>query len=306
MKRILTACLILTLVMLVQAQYNEDFAKEVFYIALLANCKADKVLANDCGPASKFVVSDFGMEVLHAWKNEEGINGLTTVIVKKEKAKTIYVGLSGTKHMAQLVADIVTPDAVDYTLHSEAKGAQVMKYFNDKYTKNFRVNLIDHIKEVQKEYPNFDIIFTGHSLGAGMATLALADYSLLGLGKDRNVYGYTFGQPRVANYKLFDAFLPKVQGFYRVVHENDIVAHVPPCIVDSDFNCKKEGLLPRFYPYHPPEEIWYNEDWTNYSTCDIDLGEDPKCSDKGMNDSLRDHVEYFNVADIGIFIGGDY
>eukprot|EP00344_Euplotes_crassus_P008867 CAMPEP_0196997388 /NCGR_PEP_ID=MMETSP1380-20130617/3013_1 /TAXON_ID=5936 /ORGANISM="Euplotes crassus, Strain CT5" /LENGTH=81 /DNA_ID=CAMNT_0042413599 /DNA_START=53 /DNA_END=295 /DNA_ORIENTATION=+ len=80
------------------AQYNEDFSRELFYVSLMANCKADKILTDNCGPASKLLVETLGLEVLHAWTNDEPINNLTTVILKKEKDNMLYVGFSGTKH----------------------------------------------------------------------------------------------------------------------------------------------------------------------------------------------------------------
>ena len=62
---------------------------------------------------------------------------------------------------------------------------------------------------------------TGHSLGAGLATLA--SVRLLNAGYDvRPVH--TFGSPRVGDLEFFDAYLPIS---YRWVNNNDVVPHVP-------------------------------------------------------------------------------
>lgn len=84
--------------------------------------------------------------------------------------------------------------------------------------------LYDHIlayaKMKQSEGKN--ILVTGHSLGAAMATIAAS--RLHAYGKDVTLY--TFGSPRVGDHtwsKQFDN-IPT----YRFVNNNDIVCKVPP------------------------------------------------------------------------------
>lgn len=60
--------------------------------------------------------------------------------------------------------------------------------------------------------------FTGHSLGAALATLAAARY-----GASRPVY--TFGSPRVGDAEFGQSFSP---ASYRIVNNNDFVAELPP------------------------------------------------------------------------------
>ena len=62
------------------------------------------------------------------------------------------------------------------------------------------------------------IWFTGHSLGAALATLGAARFGAVqGL--------YTFGSPRVGDAKFHDGFHVKT---FRFVNNNDIVAKLPP------------------------------------------------------------------------------
>lgn len=63
-----------------------------------------------------------------------------------------------------------------------------------------------------------NVYFTGHSLGAALATLAAAR-----LGDDDSI-GYTFGSPRVGNTNFKKAFRPQ---FYRFRNNNDIVTRHP-------------------------------------------------------------------------------
>jgi hypothetical protein len=66
------------------------------------------------------------------------------------------------------------------------------------------------------------VFFTGHSLGAALATIARRGY--------RDPIGrpcalYTFGSPRVGDELMFCANYPS--NSYRIVNDQDLVAHVP-------------------------------------------------------------------------------
>lgn len=73
-----------------------------------------------------------------------------------------------------------------------------------------------YLKKVVK---NHTVWFTGHSLGAALATLAAARYTPAAV--------YTFGSPRVGN-KTFAASIKCT--VHRVAKSNDIVTRVPPPI----------------------------------------------------------------------------
>lgn len=105
---------------------------------------------------------------------------------------------------------------------------------------------------------------------------------------------YTFGQPRVGNTAFTDAFKSKISEWYRLVHNKDLVPHIPPCISDLKHGCIVDGILP-FYPHHAPEEIFYNEPMSSYKKCSTANGEDPTCSDADINTSTADHISYFGI-----------
>ncbi len=68
--------------------------------------------------------------------------------------------------------------------------------------------------------------FTGHSLGAGLATLGVARF----LEEDRAVDGlYTFGQPRTGDRRFAREFDHEFKSCtFRFVNNNDIVTRIPP------------------------------------------------------------------------------
>ena len=86
------------------------------------------------------------------------------------------------------------------------------------------------IKRFQKQLLNThkrigpSLWFTGHSMGAALATLATAD-----LVEDGHIVQglYTFGSPRVGDERFSDAFDVKFNRHYRMVNNNDIVTRVP-------------------------------------------------------------------------------
>ena len=86
--------------------------------------------------------------------------------------------------------------------------------------KGFRKALDSVWKDIEKELSQLacPIFYTGHSLGAALATLAAARYG------PRAVY--TFGSPRVGN-EAFAASLQTVP-IHRVVDNKDAVALLPP------------------------------------------------------------------------------
>uniref|UniRef100_A0A914Q1B0 Uncharacterized protein n=1 Tax=Panagrolaimus davidi TaxID=227884 RepID=A0A914Q1B0_9BILA len=72
---------------------------------------------------------------------------------------------------------------------------------------------------------------------------------------------------------------------YRVVHNRDMVAHLPPMIV-YDY-------------YHHVQEIWYQNDMAvgdPYFMCNPYDGEDSSCSDSlTFTTSIDDHKHYFGL-----------
>ena len=84
-----------------------------------------------------------------------------------------------------------------------------------------QANLWDAIQSHLQTLSGRPVWFTGHSLGAALATIGAARYATVA-----QVQGlYTFGSPRVGNA----AFAQTVPGIvYRIVNNNDIVARLPP------------------------------------------------------------------------------
>ncbi len=86
---------------------------------------------------------------------------------------------------------------------------------------------------IDKIKPN-NVIVSGHSLGAGIATLAAVDLGARG----HKVYTYVFASPRVCNENLQRAVTNYIKGFWRMTNEADIIPTFPwavmPDLADPD------------------------------------------------------------------------
>ncbi len=84
------------------------------------------------------------------------------------------------------------------------------------------------VKAAKAAYPSYRIIFTGHSLGGAVGTIA-AGY-VRGRGYDIDVY--TYGSPRPGN-RAFVEYVSRQAGLeYRVTHLDDPVPRLPPVLLN--------------------------------------------------------------------------
>lgn len=158
------------------------------------------------------------------------------------------------------------------------------------------------ITRLTSMYRGAKIMITGHSLGGAMAILAAADIKIKFHRVDEV---YTFGQPRVGNAAFANWYETQIPQTYRLVHNADIVPHVPP----SNFGFQ-----------HSSTQLWYAGDMQTYKTCSA---ESPDCANSVsvVGYSIGDHSmdnyiklkalqlqrEFFNIIDIFTkhIIGGE-
>jgi predicted lipase len=106
------------------------------------------------------------------------------------------------------------------------------------------------VKALQKQFPDYEVKTTGHSLGA-----ALANLTAMSLIKDGIATSMTnFGSPRVGNVQYCSLADSKFPNKYRMTHFRDMVPHVPP----------------HGYPlnYHHVSTEYYEDDLGSIKKCD--------------------------------------
>jgi hypothetical protein len=107
---------------------------------------------------------------------------------------------------------------------------------------NLREHLLPKTIEFAKKYEDAKIVFTGHSLGAAVVTLAAIDtHDKYGMADRISVY--SFGQPRIGN-RAWAEYVDKVDfvsRIYRIRRIGDPVGHLP---FKSAFNGYRHSLNP--------------------------------------------------------------
>ncbi|KAK5986358.1 Triacylglycerol lipase [Trichostrongylus colubriformis] len=111
------------------------------------------------------------------------------------------------------------------------------------------------------KYADYKAVFTGHSLGGALATLAAARTAKQGLRTSERITVYTYGEPRVGDAQFATNYDSMIKDSYRVVFRRDIVPHLPACAKDQNWLGDSETSRPCDVnvinkPYHHSTEIW--------------------------------------------------
>lgn len=251
------------------ATYDQDLAKTAVNISQSAYC-----MSPDSNWNCKTCDSDNIYEGSIVKNGEQVIFGYNTFY------DVLFVGFRGSSNIENWISNLHVKLIHPYSTDTDI-GVDQGFY-----------NLLDSIKEdvykkldtLTDKYNTKNILVTGHSLGAAIATLF--SFDILYESNNYNInYLITFGSPRVGN----EDFITKFNSYHiysnRITHYYDIVPHVP-----------EEKLHYR----HISQEIWYNEENTNYIVCnDTDNEEDDSCSNSCAPvrcTSTSDHENYLNIT----------
>jgi len=228
-------------------------------------------------------------------------------------ASLIVVAYRGSVNAIQLVQELAVSTPTPY---NGLPGVKVLRYFLDAATLlgNQTRAAVSNLVQL---FPHYQIAITGHSLGGSIATLAALDLVLTNSTMGRSPLLYTQGEPRTGNYELSLAVKQYIPNSYRVVHFQDLVAHLPPC--NTTFDVRKLAFVCQpndparggFWSYHHGTEVWYpQEDMPDvkstqagaYAVCaGTPAGEDSTCSDSlSFPTSIDNHKTYFRIG-VGTF-----
>ena len=111
------------------------------------------------------------------------------------------------------------------------------------------------IEQHQSDYTN--LVFTGHGVGGGLATLAAP--FVAEMHADKTVSCFTYGSPRVGDEDFCGWFNAKIRNKFRIVIEGDPLANMPASSRFShvhDAVClTSEGAL-QYWPETPANQRW--------------------------------------------------
>jgi len=142
-------------------------------------------------------------------------------------------------------------------------------------------SVLSNVQSLIKRFPSYEVVVSGHSLGAALATLTAMDFLSAGI---TNVRLFHFGSPRVGNTAFANYASSKLIDHNRNTHYKDIVPHCP--------------MHERFT--HISGE-WYEKVETFHSLGDLvecQGNEDPSCSYQWSLTSIDDHMHY-----LGLYVG---
>lgn len=166
-----------------------------------------------------FMLSEIPIQILEGFK----IYIYNIAMFRSKKFKKIVITFPGTTNIIQLVEELLGCEMVVRGQFSTSK------FFE------YLLNIIkDDVKEAIHKYykRDYQIIFTGHSLGGAMATLSVYEflnYDFIESSVDENYKPIliTFGQPRVGN-EQFARFITEKAIIFRIAKINDLITIVPP------------------------------------------------------------------------------
>ena len=138
-------------------------------------------------------------------------------------------------------------------------------------------NIVSHVKSLLSSHAGYAVKVTGHSLGAALAQLTSMDLVKNGIAVN---HVYNFGQPRTGDVN-YAAFVPKkVTNNWRVIHNKDMVPHLPATTVMEFYHiCTEE----------------FESSSGSYETC-TNTCEDPSCALQYdiAQTNIDDHLVYLN------------
>jgi len=212
-----------------QYSYSTEETVEFLYASAAAYCSNYQWLVNfTCGTVCSNLT---GYQYFNSYQTtlSDG-EPLQFIMIVNPNTQRFVTAFQGTSSPVQLVHELIASFSMNYTL-GNIPGAQVLDYFGKFYEEVLRPNFIQYLQDAVQQYPDYMFIFTGHSLGAALTTLAGADAIMQGIVSASNTVMYTYGSPRVGNWAYSSYVDSLFGGIYRVVHYQDLVPHVPPCAI---------------------------------------------------------------------------
>ena len=190
---------------------------------------------------------------------------------------SVFIAFRGSHDIQNWIADIRFLKTYPYSNY-----IAVEKGFYNLFEKNKDI-IYNNLNQLSQKYKTNNVIITGHSLGAALATVM--SFDILYNDYPYNIYLTTFGSPRVGNQEFVNQFNKYKIYSKRVTHYYDMVPHLP----QNDLNY-----------HHVSQEIWFNPENSNYQECnDSNNNEDKYCSNSCAPlscTSISDHLYYLNIS----------
>eukprot|EP01139_Manchomonas_bermudensis_P001778 Amastigsp_a2803_52.p1 type:complete len:287 gc:universal Amastigsp_a2803_52:224-1084(+) len=251
--------------------WNETLAYRLVRYACAAYCPREQVEDWSCkacnGNATGFVTTNY---ILDTHTSTHAFTGFNS------EQRMILLCFAGTENLQNWAHDLEF-FKVDFTYPDAPSDCRVHGGFFRAFLA-VREEIHIAVTSLVAQFPDYEVMVTGHSLGGALAVFGALD---LALTYNISATLISFGQPRVGNEKFSEFFGAHVASSIRVVNDTDIFPALPP---------RALGF------YHQAREVWFHDGLI--TVCD-NTGEDPKCSDSQIDLSTQMHHVY-----LGSVMGG--
>ena len=260
-----------------------------YKMLLLSAVSYDSVHPQQCLNKS-LPSAEFQLQTVVTRKCDFLDNKCSGYVAVSHAVEAIVVAFRGTKGFDQLLLEVLETLLIP---EEHFLGGKVQTYWKRSFEALWP-SMEPKVKSLVSANPSYQLWVTGYSLGGAMASLASAWLAFYNIAPRKNIILYTFGMPRVGNYRYAQQHDQLVSNSWRVVNYDDIVPHLPPLI------------LPKFHPgpYHHGVEVFYSEEAVSVNSthkechgkpCD----EDKTCSRSllptNLPQSIKRHNNYFSV-----------
>lgn len=162
----------------------------------------------------------------------------TGFVAVDDQNKLIVLAYRGSTSLGNWIGNL----NVEFDAFSLCSGCQVHGGFLSSWTAS-KDQVTTSLTQARAANPGYQVIATGHSLGAAIATLAAADLRQQGFNIAlvcisclydtlTNCKQYTYGSPMVGNSNFANFVTNQGGGNFRVTHANDAVPKLPGYILD--------------------------------------------------------------------------
>jgi len=254
--------------------YDPELALRIIYYSAASYCNKSAIMDWNCRPC---IDPSFKIHAVLE-DTELYLQGLIgTMADVNTNTEYIVIAFRGTVETSiqDWISDLTYTKIAPYP---DFPKVFVHKGFHHAYVNSLQAQVLQSLREL----PDLQVIVSGHSLGAAIATMCAWDL------KVNNTYDvaahYTYGQPRIGNFEWAVTYAKRVPNSWRIVHSHDVVPHIP---------LTSQGF------FHSQFEVYYPSDTTEpYTVCDSS-GEDRNCSNQCALTlsciSVNDHLYYMGV-----------
>ena len=212
----------LALATIADAQYYALYALGANY------CYGSPLLTNwTCGPCRKLGPSVRFYSTLY--NASTGVAGFITL---DEEAEEIAVTFRGSYAAQNFVLDLMTTPVPFVGVNEDVRVHQGYLLCLNSIYDQLRAKL----QALNTDHPDYRIVFSGHSLGAAVATLALLKTRSEAAFRARTFAHFSYGEPRLGDHTFAQWVNAMNWTAARVVNYDDVVPHIfPPTDVYTHF-----------------------------------------------------------------------